>query len=441
MRIPELIRRKRDGESLGEREIEELITAYVRGEVPDYQMAAFLMAVYFRGMTEEETAALTRAMVRSGEQADLRTVGGVTVDKHSTGGVGDTTTLVLLPLAASAGVRVAKMSGRGLGFTGGTLDKLAAIPGFRTELSVAEFTAQIRRIGLAVTGQSPALVPADGRLYALRDVTATVESIPLIASSVMSKKIAAGADKIVLDVKVGRGALIRDRDRAEELGRLMVQIARRAGREATVFLTDMDQPLGLAVGNALEVAEAIRTLQGRGHPALVELCLELGAEMMRLAGVEADPDRAKEILLKKLESGEALEKFREWVRAQGGDERIVDDPSRLPAAPFVQAIQSDVDVYIRDVDALRLGRCAAKLGAGRQRKGDAVDPSVGIVMGGRVGDRIERGRPVAVVHAASREDLSAAVEEVRQAVSLSREKVPGRPAVIARIAGVDTFGR
>ncbi|MBE3552947.1 MAG: thymidine phosphorylase [Kyrpidia tusciae] len=435
MHVPDLIRRKRDGEELADEEIEELVQGYVRGVVPDYQMAAFLMAVYFQGMNERETAALTRAMVRSGGVVDLSSVPGVKLDKHSTGGVADTTTLVLLPLVASAGVAVAKMSGRGLGYTGGTIDKLESVPGFRTHLSAVEFVAQVRRIGLALTAQSGELTPADQQLYALRDVTATVESPALIASSVMSKKIAGGADKIVLDVKVGRGALLPDERGARDLAERMVRLGERMGREVTAFLTDMDQPLGLAIGNALEVIEAVEVLQGKAWGELRELSVAIGAEMVRMAGVEVDAAEALRLLEAKLDRGEALDMFRRWIEAQGGDGRVAEDPRRfLPKAAHVRVVTAAAGGYIQDIDPKRLGRLVQSLGAGRRRKEDVVDLSVGVVLGGKVGDRIRDGEPLAVIHARSLQDLDLAEREVRSAIILSRDPVPRRPVILDRIS-------
>jgi pyrimidine-nucleoside phosphorylase len=426
MFVPELIRKKRDGEPLTAEEIDFLVEGFTRGAVSDYQMAAFLMAVYFQGMTEEETARLTTAMARSGDMVDLSGVEGVKVDKHSTGGIADTTTLVLLPLAASAGVKIAKLSGRGLGHTGGTIDKLESIPGFRTSLDPQMFVDLVRRIGVAISSQSDTLVPADRKLYALRDVTATVDSIPLIASSVMSKKIAGGADKIVLDVKTGRGAFMKDRGQAEELARWMVRLGEQVGRETVAFVTDMDQPLGLAIGNALEVIEAIETLKGNGHPDLLELCVALGAQMMVLAGLDTDLTRAGERLRRQIESGAALAKFRDIIRAQGG-----------PQAKYMEEIHAEVSGYIRDVDAVRLGRCAMQLGAGRQHKEDPVDPAVGIWLGGKVGDRVEKGGVLARVYANDPEQVAWAVREVRGALSVSERPVPKRPVILARITKED----
>ena len=336
--VPELIEKKKRGGRLTGEEIERLIQGYTAGRIPDYQIAALLMAIYFQGLDEEETTQLTMAMAQSGELVDLSGVQGGTVDKHSSGGIADTTTLVLLPLVAAGGAKMAKMSGRGLGHTGGTIDKLEAIPGFRTQLAKDEFLAAVNEVGAAITGQSENLVPADKKLYALRDVTATVDPLPLIASSIMSKKIAGGAEKIVLDVKFGRGAFMKDYDQAIELGRLMVDIGRRAGREVVAYVTAMDQPLGLAIGNSLEIIEAAETLKGRGHRDLEELCLEFGAELLYLAGVEGERNRARERLAVKLRYGEAAAKMKEIIARQGGNPAVIDDYSLLPQAEFRQEI-------------------------------------------------------------------------------------------------------
>ncbi|MDI9567650.1 MAG: thymidine phosphorylase [Bacillota bacterium] len=437
--VPELIEKKKRGGRLTGEEIERLIEGYTAGRIPDYQIAALLMAIYFQGLDEEETTQLTMAMAQSGELVDLSGVQGGTVDKHSSGGIADTTTLVLLPLVAAGGAKMAKMSGRGLGHTGGTIDKLEAIPGFRTQLAKDEFLAAVNEVGAAITGQSENLVPADKKLYALRDVTATVDSLPLIASSIMSKKIAGGAEKIVLDVKFGRGAFMKDYDQAIELGRLMVDIGRRAGREVVAYVTAMDQPLGLAIGNSLEIIEAAETLKGRGHRDLEELCLEFGAELLYLAGVEGERNRARERLAVKLRSGEAAAKMKEIIARQGGNPAVIDDYSLLPQAEFRQEIRAEVDGYIKDIDALRLGRTALKLGAGRETKEDQIDLAVGIRLHGKVGDYFQRGEPLATVLANDQEKLTWAAAEVEAALVLTPERVEKPKVIYARItrAGVE----
>lgn len=439
--MPDIIEKKKRGHKLSQEEIQFVVSGYVKGDIPDYQVSALLMAVYFRGMDEEETTHLTMAMAGSGEMVDLSGIDGIKVDKHSSGGIADTTTLVLIPLVASAGVRVAKMSGRGLGHTGGTIDKLESIPGFRTELSAEEFTRIVNRVGAAITGQSRNLVPADKKLYALRDVTATVDSIPLIASSIMSKKIAGGADKIVLDVKYGSGAFMKEYEGALELGKLMVKIGNLAGRETVAYITDMDQPLGTAVGNAIEVIEAAETLKGRGHRDLVCLCLELGSEMMCLAGVEKDRQRAKKILEDNIKNGKAMEKFRQIVLNQGGDPAALDDYSLLPGARFRQEVAADKTGYVKRIDAMRIGLAAMKLGAGRQKKDDVIDPGVGVWIYAKVGDRVEKGEPFARVLADDQERLKWAVDEVAQAYEFSEPEVEKRKVIRARITrdGIQEF--
>lgn len=431
--VPELIEKKRNGGKLSKDEIRYLVEGYVKGEIPDYQMAAFLMAVYFRGMDGEETAELTLAMARSGEMVDLSAIEGVKVDKHSSGGIADTTTLVLLPLAASAGVKVAKLSGRGLGHTGGTIDKLESIPGFNTELSKEEFIRIVNEIGAAISGQSKDLVPADKKLYALRDVTATVDSIPLIASSIMSKKIAGGADKIILDVKFGNGAFMKKYEDALELAKTMVKIGELAGKPTVAYVTDMDQPLGMAIGNALEIIEAAEVLKGRGHEDLLNLSLEFGAEMMRLSGIEEDKAKAREKLLENIKSGKALQKFKEIIKRQGGNPSVLEDYSLLPEARFRCEVEAQEEGWIENIDALKLGLTAMKLGAGRQKKDDRIDHSVGIWLGGKVGDRVEKGKPLAVIYANDEEKLKWALKEVKEAFRISSNKVEKRKLIRARI--------
>lgn len=432
-----LISLKRDGHELTAGQIGELVAAVTAGEAPDYQIGAMLMAIYLRGMTEGETANLTSAMVRSGEVIDLTAIHGFKADKHSTGGVGDKVTPVLGPLVASAGVYFPKLSGRGLGHTGGTLDKLESIPGFRVDLSIAEFITQVNAIGLAVTGQTAELVPADGILYGLRDVTATVDSVPLIASSVMSKKIAAGADGIVLDVKCGRGAFMRTQAEAVALARLMVTIGEMAGKRTAALVTAMEEPLGNAVGNALEIAEAIETLRGSGPPDLRDVCLLLGAQILQMAGRCASVEEGTVILAEKIADGTALEKLRQMIEWQGGDTRVVDDLTLLPRSRSIVEAPSPASGYVRRVDALAIGLLAAELGAGRQVKGAAVDPAVGVVLATHVGDRIGKGQPLAFVHTNGRIPDGEAVHAVLEAYTLADEPVTGSPHVLEVIAAAE----
>lgn len=429
MRAPDIIMKKREGHTLSAEEIRYMIQGMLLGDVPDYQISAFCMAVFFQGMTPEETTALTLAMADSGRRVDLSAIRGVKVDKHSTGGVGDTTTLVLAPMVAAAGVPVAKMSGRGLGHTGGTLDKLESIPGFRVSLSEREFVDQVNRIGLAVVGQTEDVAPADKRLYALRDVTATVESIPLIASSIISKKLATGADAIVLDVKVGSGAFMHELDSARSLARAMVGIGRMAGRRMAALITDMNQPLGQAVGNSLEVIEAIHTLSGRSGGRLLELCFELGARMVVLGGACDDVEEACAILRRLVESGSALAKLKEMVEAQGGDVSCVDDPGRIEVAPLSTRILAPADGYVCWADALTLGRAAAAMGAGRQRKTDSVDLGCGLRVLVSVGDRVEAGQPVAELFAGTRSRLDEGAAEATSAFAYSDAPCEALPLV------------
>ncbi len=433
LRPYDLIVRKRDGGELSAEEIEALLGAYLREDIAEYQMSAFLMAVFFRGMSARETAALTMAMVRSGETLDLEALGGAAVDKHSTGGVGDKTSLVLIPLVAAAGVRVAKLSGRGLGHTGGTLDKLESIPGFRTDLSRERIVEQVRRIGCALAGQTADLVPADKRLYALRDVTATVESIPLIAASVMSKKIAAGARGIVLVVKTGSGAFMKTVEEARDLAEAMVAIGRQVGRRTVALISDMDQPLGRAVGNAVEVAEAIVTLQGTGPEDLTELSVALGARMLLLAGAEGSLEAAVARLRRALRDGLALERFRKMVEAQGGDPRVVDDPGLLPRAPHALPVAADGGGTVASIDAGAVGLAAMTLGAGRAHTDDRIDPAVGILLERKVGDRVVPGQPLATVLANDGDLGAEAVQRISEAYMISgaAEGRPARPLIHA----------
>src|SRR3989441_4996017 len=396
-------------------------------------MAAFCMAVVWRGMNAPETAALTAAMVRSGERLDLSRFGRV-VDKHSTGGVGDKTTLVVAPLVAACGAPVAKMSGRGLGFSGGTLDKLESIRGYRVDLTTAEFLAQLERIGIVVTGQTADLAPADGKMYALRDATGTVPAIPLIASSVMSKKIAAGADAVVLDVKVGSGAFMKDLRSALELARAMVGIGVAHGLAVTCELTDMEQPLGRAVGNSLEIAEAIAALHGDGPPDLMQLARVAGVEMLVRARRVRDTKSGLARIDAAIASGAGFAKFRELVAAQGGDVSMVDDPTKLPRAPHVQTLRAPRTSYVAAIAADRVGIASWHLGAGREKKGEPIDHRTGIVLHAKVGDRVERGQPYADVHVAGKPVDADAIAMVRDAFRWSARRVPRRRLILGRIA-------
>jgi pyrimidine-nucleoside phosphorylase len=425
IRVVELIERKRDGGTLTPEELTELILAYTRGDVPDYQMAAFCMAVYFRGLDGTETHALTDAMVRSGETLDLSPLGRRVVDKHSTGGVGDKTSIALGPIVAACGVPFAKMSGRGLGHTGGTLDKLEAIPGFRVELDREAFLAQVREVGMAIVGQTAELAPADKRLYALRDVTATVDSIPLIASSIMCKKIAAGADAIVLDVKVGDGAFMKSPPSARQLADSMIEIGRRAGREVVCEITDMDQPLGRAIGNALEVREALDTVRGNGPPDLTELVLGAAALVLSLSDLGVDEAEGRRRAEDAVASGATLIAYERWVTAQGGDP----DEDALPRAPVVRAAPAPATGFVRRIATAALGRAALHLGAGRATKDDVVDHAVGIVCRAKRADRVEAGDPLAEVHARDEASAERAVAEVVACYELGPEPPPKRPLV------------
>jgi pyrimidine-nucleoside phosphorylase len=423
----ELIERKRDGHEHTAAEIALIVEGYTVGDVPDYQMSAWLMAALLRGLSAEETVAMTEAMVRSGDVIDLSAIPGVKVDKHSTGGVADTTTLVLAPLVSACGVPVAKMSGRGLGHTGGTLDKLEAIPGFRVELTPEEFVAQVHRIGIAVVAQSPRIDPADRKIYALRDVTGTVPSIPLIVGSIISKKIAGGADAIVLDVKVGSGAFMKTEADARQLAHELIAVGAALGRRVECLMSDMDQPLGMAVGNSLEVAEAIQTLRGEGPEALTELCMMFGARMLILGERAADETEARLLLAEAVSSGRALERFREWVAAQGGDPRVADDLSLLPRARVSREIRALQSGYLARFDAEGVGRAGMVVGAGREHVGDAIDPGAGLVLAARVGDQVARGDVLCTMYAAEESLLDAGEERFRRSVHFALDPVAAPP--------------
>lgn len=419
MRMVDLIEKKRDGRELSTEEIDYIIKGYTEGDIPDYQVSALTMAIYFQGMTEKERADLTMAMVESGEQIDLSKIEGVKVDKHSTGGVGDTTTLVLGPLVASVGVPVAKMSGRGLGHTGGTIDKLESISGFHVEITKEEFITLVNQNKLAVIGQTGNLTPADKKLYALRDVTATVDSVPLIASSIMSKKIAAGADCIVLDVKTGAGAFMKTVEDARELAKAMVRIGNNVGRKTMAIISDMSQPLGFAIGNALEVKEAIDTLKGEGPEDLTELCLTLGSHMVLLAKKASNIEEARALLEEAIKNGKALETFKIFLQAQGGDPTVVDDPAKLPQAKFTFELEAQEDGYVTEMVADEIGTAAMLLGAGRATKDSIIDLAVGFVLHKKIGDGVKKGESLLTIHSNS-EDISAVKESLYQNIKVSK---------------------
>ena len=427
IRVPELIQRKRDGGELSAEEIAELMLGYAKQEIPDYQLAAFCMAVFFRGLSSAETYALTDALIRTGETVDLHGgLGRKVVDKHSTGGVGDKTSIAVGPIVAACGVPFAKMSGRGLGHTGGTLDKLESIPGFRVELTTAELIEQVREVGLAIVGATADLVPADKRLYALRDVTATVDNYSLIAASIMSKKIAGGADAIVLDVKVGEGAFMKSRADAETLAEVMADLGRRAGLEVVALISDMDQPLGHAVGNALEIREAIATLRGQGPPDFVELVTEASAQLLVLSDLGLAIDPARERVRDAIADGAALAAYERWVRAQGGDS----DEQALPQASVVRQVTAPQTGYVQALGAVQVGLAALRLGAGRRDKDDPIDHAVGVVCLKKRGDQVTAGEPIAEIHAQAEESGERAAAEVQAAYELADEPPPERRIIL-----------
>jgi pyrimidine-nucleoside phosphorylase len=428
------VQSKRDGREHSAADLNWLMSEVVKGNVPDYQLAAWLMAVYFQGMTPAETANLTLAMVNSGRRLDLSSAGEYVADKHSTGGVGDKTSLLVCPMVAACGVPVAKMSGRGLGFSGGTLDKLESIPGFNVNLTGEDFLAAVHKVGLVIASQSADLAPADGKLYALRDVTATVESLPLIASSIMSKKIAAGANAIVLDVKVGRGAFMKTLEDASALAGAMRDIGREVGLSVRAVISGMEQPLGMAVGNALEVREAIQSLQGSGPDDLREVAYELGANLLQMTRRAGSRVEARQLLAQALTSGTALEKFRAFVANQGGDPGVVDRPELLPEAPVRAPVLSPADGYVSRIDAEVVGRASVELGAGRKTKGDPIDPAVGFVLHRKVGETVRRGEALATIHAANDDAAARVGISLRGAFALSDEPVATPPVIVETVA-------
>jgi pyrimidine-nucleoside phosphorylase len=422
MRMVDLIEKKRDGNEFTTDEINFIIQGYTNGSIPDYQMSALTMAIFFKGMTDRERADLTMAMVRSGDQIDLSAIEGIKVDKHSTGGVGDTTTLVLGPLVAAVGVPVAKMSGRGLGHTGGTIDKLESVSGFHVEIEKEKFIELVNQNKIAVIGQSGNLTPADKKLYALRDVTATVDSIPLIASSIMSKKIAAGADAIVLDVKTGAGAFMKTLDDSRDLANAMVRIGNHVGRRTMAVISDMSQPLGYAIGNALEVKEAIDTLIGKGPDDLTELCLTLGSHMVYLAKKASSHSEARELLEKAMQDGSALEKFKVFLESQGGDASIVDDPSKLPQAKYIVELKATEAGFVSEIVADQIGTAAMLLGAGRATKESTIDLAVGLVLRKKVGDQVQAGESLVLIYS-NFENVTEVKEKLLESIKISPEKV------------------
>lgn len=432
MRFVDIIEKKRDSQVLTTEEIQFWIEGYVKGEIPDYQVSALLMAIVLNSMNAEETTALTLAMMNSGLVMDLSEIKGIKVDKHSTGGVGDKTSLVLGPIVAAAGAKVAKMSGRGLGHTGGTIDKLESIPGFHVTLTEEQFIHQVNTIGLAIIGQSGDLVPADKKLYALRDVTGTVPAIPLIASSIMSKKLAAGSDAILLDVKYGDGAFMHTPERAIELAKAMIAIGKGMGRDTHAIISDMNEPLGNAIGNALEVKEAIETLHGRGPSDFTELCMEAGTIMLQQAQVESDPIRARAKLEQVISDGSAFKKFVEFVEAQGGNPDYILHPEKLPDAKFKTDIISDKEGIVDVIQAMALGTLAMKLGAGRATKEDQINPAVGIVLAKKVGMAVKKGETLAVIHHDS--ELSAQwIDDFKATMVISDNPASRQPLIYAKL--------
>ncbi|MDD4323663.1 MAG: thymidine phosphorylase [Eubacteriales bacterium] len=432
MRIYDLIKKKRDGGTHSQDELRFIIDSYVSGDIPDYQISAWLMAVYFRGMTKQETLDFTQALVLSGDQVDLSAIEGIKVDKHSTGGVGDKTSLIVGPIVAACGLKLAKMSGRGLGHTGGTLDKLESIPGFRTELSEEEFIGQVRDIGIAIISQTADLAPGDKKLYSLRDVTATVDSIPLIAGSIMSKKLAAGSDVIVLDVKCGSGAFMKTAEEAVELAQVMVDIGEGAGRRTAALVTDMDRPLGQCIGNAIEIAEAIQVLKGEGPEDLRDLCFALSSELLKLAKPDSGEDYDLTVR-EAVDSGRALDCFRQMVAAQGGDPEITEDLNILPQPKFTAELKAPQDGWISHMDAEICGIASSMLGAGRLKMDDQIQPSAGIRLHRRSGELVKEGETLAELYTDDEALLSPAKSKLESAYVFTEEKTEKKPLILARV--------
>jgi pyrimidine-nucleoside phosphorylase len=429
MRMYDIILKKRNGNELTDEEIDFFVQGYTRDDIPDYQVSALMMAIYFQGMSKRETADLTMSMVKSGKVLDLSGIEGIKVDKHSTGGVGDKTTLVLAPLVASVGVPMAKMSGRGLGHTGGTIDKLESFPGFSVEMSMEKFIENVREHGIVIGGQTADLAPADKKLYALRDVTATVDNISLIASSIMSKKLAGGADAILLDVKTGSGAFMKEEKSSFDLAREMVKIGSSAGKETVAVVTDMDQPLGYAVGNILEVKEAVMTLKGRGPDDLAELCLILGSRMVVMAGKAESPEKARKMLTEAVGSGKAFEKFREFIKSQGGDPTPADNPEFFPESAIVREVETSSEGYVHSIQAEKIGKAALVLGAGREKKDSSIDLSTGIVLSAKKGDWVSKGKSIATVYARNDKACSEAQDIILEAFEIGPESITLPPLV------------
>lgn len=432
MRAYDIILKKRNGNRLTKEEIAFFVNSYTKGDIPDYQTSAFLMAIYFQGMDDEETSFLTEAMMNSGEVYDLSLIPGKKIDKHSTGGVGDKVSIILAPLVASAGVAVPMMSGRGLGHTGGTLDKLESIPGFRTNLIKDEFISNLKKINAAMIGQSESIAPADKKMYALRDVTGTIESIPLIASSIMSKKLAEGIDGLVLDVKTGSGAFMKKERDAVRLAKNMAAIGKKMGKEVVALITDMEQPLGNAIGNSLEIKECIEVLKGRGPQDLIDIALELGAYMLKLAGKANNAAKGRDILKRYLSDGSAYQRFREMVILQGGDVSAIDNPSLLPSARYTKELLSERNGYISRMDTETIGIASCMLGAGRERIEDKIDPAAGIIIEKKIGDKIKKGERLAVLHYNSEEKISEPYKRLQSAIFIGSKK-PRKKRLIRRI--------